>query len=234
MFIGHYGPSFACKAAKPVIPLWVLFLAVQLVDIVWSILVLLGIEKVRIVPGFTATNPLDLYYMPYTHSLPGAAFWSVSAAVIYRVIAPAQKWTAATIVGAAVFSHWILDLVVHRPDLALYDDSYKVGLGLWNYPATAFILEIALLFGGIALYLRTTEAKDAIGRYGMVVLGVVAVAAQAYVFFGPPPVSDAALAVTALALYFVFAAAVYWLEGKRTYTLKGHVSTAAAVNKAAP
>ena len=160
MFIGHYGPSFACKAAKPAIPLWVLFLAVQLVDIVWSILVLLGIEKVRIVPGFTATNPLDLYYMPYTHSLPGAALWSVGAAVVYRAVAPAQKWTAAAIVGAAVFSHWILDLVVHRPDLALYDDSYKVGLGLWNYPATAFILEIALLFGGIALYLRMTEAKD--------------------------------------------------------------------------
>ena len=81
MFIGHYGPSFACKAAKPAIPLWVLFLAVQFVDIVWSILVLLGIEKVRIVPGFTATNPLDLYYMPYTHSLPGAALWSAGAAV---------------------------------------------------------------------------------------------------------------------------------------------------------
>ena len=216
MFIGHYGPSFACKAAKPAIPLWVLFLAVQLVDIVWSVLVLFGIEKVRIVPGFTATNPLDLYYMPYTHSLPGATLWSVGAAIAYRIIVPAQKWSAAAIVGAAVFSHWILDLVVHRPDLALYDDSYKVGFGLWNYPATAFILEIALLFGGIALYLRMTEPKDSIGRYGMLVLGVVAVAAQAYVFFGPPPVSDTSLAFTALALYFVFAGAVYWLEGKRT------------------
>ena len=129
---------------------------------------------------------------------------------------PRKKWTGATIVGVAVFSHWILDLVVHRPDLALYDNSYKVGLGLWNYPATAFILEIALLFGGIALYLRTTEAKDAIGRYGMLVLGVVAVAAQAYVFFGPPPGSDTSLAFTALGLYFAFAATVYWLEGKRS------------------
>ena len=59
MFIGHYGPSFACKAWKPVVPLWVLFVAVQLVDIVWAVLVLLGIEKVRIVPGITATNPLS-------------------------------------------------------------------------------------------------------------------------------------------------------------------------------
>lgn len=216
MFIGHYGPSFACKTWKPVVPLWVLFVAVQLVDIVWAVLVLLGIEKVRIVPGITATNPFDLYYMPFTHSLPGAIFWSVGAAIVYRVVAPAQKWTAAAIVGSAVFSHWVLDLVVHRPDLPLYDDAYKVGFGLWNYPAIAFLLEIALLFGGIALYLRVTQPIDAIGRYGMTVLGLFAVALQAYVFFGPPPVSDTAFALTALVLYFVFAVLVYWLEGKRS------------------
>jgi hypothetical protein len=216
MFIGHYGPSFACKAWKPVVPLWVFFVAVQLVDIVWAVLVLLGIEKVRIVPGVTATNPFDLYYMPSTHSLPGAIFWSVGAAVVYRAVAPAQKWTAAAIVGGAVFSHWVLDLVVHRPDLPLYDDAYKVGFGLWNYPAIAFLLEIALLFGGIALYLRVTEPIDVIGRYGMTVLGLFAVALQAYVFFGPPPVSDTAFALTALVLYFAFAVLVYWLEGKRS------------------
>ena len=215
MFIGHYGPSFACKAWKPAIPLWVLFVAVQLVDIAWAVLVLLGIEKVRIVPGFTATNPFDLYYMPYTHSLPGAALWSVGAAVAYKAVWRTQNWTAAAIVGAAVFSHWILDLLVHRPDLALYDDAYKVGLGLWNYPAIAFALEIAFLFGGIALYLKTTEPKDAIGRYGFIILGLVAVVLQAYIFFGPPPASNAAFALTALGLYFGFAVAVYWLEGKR-------------------
>jgi membrane-bound metal-dependent hydrolase YbcI (DUF457 family) len=216
MFIGHYGPSFACKAWKPVVPLWVLFVAVQLVDIVWAVLVLLGIEKVRIVPGITATNPFDLYYMPFTHSLPGAIFWAVGAAAVYRAVAPAQKWTAAVIVGGAVFSHWVLDLVVHRPDLPLYDDAYKVGFGLWNYPAVAFLLEIALLFGGIAFYLRVTEPIDVIGRYGMTVLGLFAVVLQAYVFFGPPPVSDTAFALTALVLYFAFAVLVYWLEGKRS------------------
>jgi membrane-bound metal-dependent hydrolase YbcI (DUF457 family) len=216
MFIGHYGPSFACKAWKPVVPLWVLFVAVQLVDIVWAVLVLLGIEKVRIVPGITATNPFDLYYMPFTHSLPGAIFWAVGAAAVYRAVAPAQKWTAAVIVGGAVFSHWVLDLVVHRPDLPLYDDAYKVGFGLWNYPAIAFLLEIALLFGGIAFYLRVTEPIDVIGRYGMTVLGLFAVVLQAYVFFGPPPVSDTAFALTALVLYFAFAVLVYWLEGKRS------------------
>ena len=93
MFIGHYGPSFAAKAWKNPIPLWVLFLAVQLVDIFWSIFVILGIEKVRIVPGITATNPFDLYYMPYTHSLIAAVLWSAVAAVAYRFFSPG-RWMA--------------------------------------------------------------------------------------------------------------------------------------------
>jgi hypothetical protein len=85
MFVGHYGPSFAAKALKKSIPLWILFVAVQLVDVLWSIFVLLGIEKVRIVPGITATNPLDLYYMPYTHSRVGSLFWAIAAAIVYRI-----------------------------------------------------------------------------------------------------------------------------------------------------
>src|SRR5215510_11736839 len=135
MFVGHYGPSFAAKAAEKTIPLWLLFLAVQWLDVMWSIFVLLGIEKVRIVPGFTATNPLDLYFMPYTHSLVAALLWSAGAYGLCRLAARGAGQTSALIVAAAVFSHWILDLVVHVPDLPLYDDTVKVGFGLWNRPA---------------------------------------------------------------------------------------------------
>jgi hypothetical protein len=85
MFVGHYGPSFAVQALRPAIPLWLLFSAVQLVDVAWAVLVLLGVEKVRIVPGITASNPLDLYYMPYTHSLVAATLWSVAAGVLVRL-----------------------------------------------------------------------------------------------------------------------------------------------------
>ena len=85
MFVGHYGVSFAAKRADRTIPLWTLFLAVQLLDVIWAPLILLGVEKVRIVPGFTATNPLDLYYMPYTHSLVAALVWSVVGAIAYVV-----------------------------------------------------------------------------------------------------------------------------------------------------
>lgn len=220
MFIGHYGVSFAIKAREKSIPLWVLFIAVQFLDVFWGIFVLLGIERVRIVPGFTATNPLDLYYMPYTHSLLGALFWSVLGFGLYRFVTSVRgsigaKTMAAVFVGLAVFSHWILDLVVHSPDLALYDETYKMGLGLWNYPVIAFALEIAILFGGMFLYMRSTTAANAIGKYGMPVLGLILIAVQSIVFFGPPPSSPNAAAATALIAYFLFAAAAFWLERQR-------------------
>ncbi|HSE67523.1 MAG TPA: hypothetical protein VLB12_11080, partial [Gemmatimonadales bacterium] len=122
MFVGHYGVSFAAKRFAPTVSLATLFIAVQLLDVGWSLFVLLGIEKVRIVPGITATNPLDLYYMPYTHSLVAAVGWSVVAFLIYRFLASGSTTGSAVVVAAAVFSHWVLDFLVHRPDLPLFDD----------------------------------------------------------------------------------------------------------------
>ena len=215
MFVGHYGPSFAIKAMRPSIPLWLLFIAVQLVDVAWAVLVILGIEKVRIVPGITASNPLDLYYMPYTHSLVAAVLWAVAAVVLCKPCPGVRKWPTAAWVGGAVFSHWILDFLVHRPDLSLYDDTMKVGLGLWNYPAIALFLEALFLFGGMIVYLRGTRARNAIGRFGPPVFGILMLAIQGYIFFGPPPTSPGAAAITALVSYAVFAAVSEWLDRQR-------------------
>jgi membrane-bound metal-dependent hydrolase YbcI (DUF457 family) len=215
MFVGHYGPSFAAKAWNKTLPLWVLFLAVQLVDVLWAIFVLLGVEKVRIVPGITKTNALDLYYMPYTHSLVAAVVWSAVAGAAYLLRRRSRGLQGAGLVGAAVFSHWVLDWLVHRPDLPLYDDALKLGLGLWNFPAPAFLLEAALLFGGMGLYLRGTKPLARGGRFGMPVFGIVMLAIQGSVFFGPPPPSGQAAALMALFSYALFAAAAHWLERKR-------------------
>jgi len=217
MFIGHYGPSFAIKAIRPAIPLWLLFMAVQLVDVVWAVLVLLGIEKVRIVPGITASNPLDLYYMPYTHSLAAAVLWAVAAIVLCKFLPSVRTWSAAAWIGLAVLSHWVLDWLVHRPDLPLYDDTMKVGLGMWNYPAIALLLEALLLFGGMIMYLRRTNAINAIGRFGPPIFGILMLAIQCYVFFGPPPISPGAAAITALASYVAFAAVAQWLGRQRKH-----------------
>lgn len=211
MFVGHYGVSFAAKKVEQSIPLWVLFIAVQFLDVLWAPFVLLGIEKTRIVPGFTASNPFDLYYMPYTHSLVAAIFWSCAGGLAYQLVARPARRRVSVIIGLAVFSHWVLDFIVHRPDLPLYDNTAKVGLGLWNAPVLAFGLEAALLFGGIWLLLRGRLARS----YGTLVFGVLMVGIQAYVFFGPPPASDRAFAWTAIMAYAAFALAIWWLQDRR-------------------
>ena len=215
MFVGHYGVAFAVKTPRNKIPLWVLFVAVQLLDFLWAPFVLLGIEKVRFVPGITATNALDLYYMPYTHSLIGALFWSAVAFAIYKI-----GWrniasnSAALLVGFAVFSHWLLDLIVHRPDLAIYDDTIKVGFGLWNYRGIEFVLEIGILVFGAVLYLKRNGAITR--KVGIIIFVAMLVLIQtSNTFLRQPPSSDRAFAITALIFYTVFAVITFLLEKRR-------------------
>jgi len=215
MFVGHYGVAFAVKTERNKIPLWVLFVAVQLLDFLWAPFVLLGIEKVRFVPGITATNALDLYYMPYTHSLVGALFWSAVAFAIYKI-----GWrnvasnSAALLVGFAVFSHWLLDLIVHRPDLPIYDDTLKVGFGLWNYRGIEFVLEIGILLLGAVLYLKRNGAIAR--KIGIIIFVAALVLIQtSNTFLRRLPSSDLAFAVTALVFYTVFAVIAFLLEKRR-------------------
>src|SRR2546429_156572 len=155
MFVGHYSVAFAVRTEQNKIPLWVLFVAVQFLDYIWATLVLLGIEKLRVIKGFTAGSMLDSYFHPYSHSLIAAVLWSGVAGLCYKLLC---RWcgygytkSAALIIGAAVFSHWILDLIAHPRDLPIYDNTAKVGFGLWNYRDPEFAFEIALLAPGIAL-----------------------------------------------------------------------------------
>jgi hypothetical protein len=175
VFVGHYSVAFAAKSEKNKIPLWVLFIAVQFLDYIWATLVLLGIEKLRVIKGFTAGSMLDSYFHPYSHSLPAAILWSGVAAAVYKSLCTwlgsACTKSAALIVSLAVFSHWILDLVAHPRDLAIYDDTWKVGFGLWRYRDPEFALETALLAIGILLYLARNIVppirKAAIMAFGL-------------------------------------------------------------------
>jgi hypothetical protein len=208
MFVGHYGVSFAASRADRRLPLWLTFLSVQWVDVMWAIFVLTGVEKVRIVPGITATNPLDLYYMPFTHSLTASLGWSVLAALAFAWLKrPAGQWKSAALLGATVFSHWVLDFIVHRPDLPLYDNTAKVGLSLWNYPAPAFLLEAAILFAGLFFYWRCVPTRGR--KILLVVFGLFMLLIQASVFFGPPPSSSREIAMMALISYAAFAWGAY-------------------------
>ena len=219
MFVGHYGVSFAVQRMNRDVPLWVLFIAVQLLDVFWAPFILLGIENARIVPGITASNPLDLYYMPYTHSLVAAVIWSAAGYGLYRFWRGSAQsgHGAAALVGVAVFSHWILDVVVHRPDLPLFDDAAKVGLGLWNLPVLAFGLEAGLLFGGMAVFWRGRAGQ----KIGMTFFGIIMLSVQAFVFFGPPPSSADAAAITALLAYGIFATFVARWEARHPASSRG-------------
>lgn len=165
MFIGHYSAAFIAKRVAPAVPLPVYFIACQLIDLFWGGLVLFGVEKLRVIPNFTRSNGLDLYFMPYTHSLSSALIWSVAAALLFWLCTPtmAQRKRTAITIGIAVASHWILDLLVHIPDLPLWFNSMKVGLGWWNYRTFALLLELALLWGSVMLCMRMPGARR--GRY---------------------------------------------------------------------
>ena len=163
MFIGHYGVSLAARRYNSRLSLPVLFVAVQFLDVLFSLFVLAGIEKMRIVHGFTAFNPYDLFFMPYSHSLLGALLWSAVFAVGFLLVvargrASSPLFTLA-VLAAAVFSHFVLDVPVHTPDLPLGPGagSPKIGLGLWNHRAATIAAELAVLFAGGLIYLRGTR-----------------------------------------------------------------------------
>lgn len=203
MFIGHYGASFGARAAGPRIPLWVLFVAVQWMDFVWSALVLNGIEKVRIEPGYTQASPLVLYYMPYTHGIAGSLVLSVLFGGFVALFFKQRRWPVFFIAAGAVFSHWILDLLVHKPDLWIYDD-VKVGFGLWRWVWISLPLELFSLWAGAWIYARHVPAKRGGNVWLWLFVGAMSVV-QVYGDFGPAPASARNEAVTALAAYSVLA-----------------------------
>jgi hypothetical protein len=142
---------------------------------------LLGIEKLRVIKGFTAGSMLDSYFHPYSHSLITAILWSCVAGIVYEPICSCLGFvytkSAALIIGLAVFSHWILDLIAHPRDLAIYDNTWKVGFGLWNYRDPEFALEIGLLGLGILLYL-TRNVMPAIRKGAVIAFGAALVVIQ--------------------------------------------------------
>jgi hypothetical protein len=222
MFVGHYGVSFAGKKLAPRLSLGALFLAVQLLDILFAVFVLLGIEKLRIVPGFTKFNPYDLYWMPYSHSLLAALIWSALTTLVGLVALRHLRWSrdrriAAGVLGGAVFSHFLLDLPMHTPDLPLFLDgsSPKIGLGLWNHPALSLAAELLVLAAGVAIYLRATRAKNRGAAVRTAVFAGVLVALTLATPFFPVPPDDRAFAVQALVLYGALAALAQWIDRGR-------------------
>ena len=211
MFLAHFAAGFAAKPLAPRTSLGS-FLAAQFIDLLWPTLLALGIEHVRIEPGATRVVPLDFADYPVSHSLVAVIGWAVLVALIYRALRryPRGAW----VLGALVISHWLLDLVVHRPDLPLYPGSVKLGLGLWSSLPATLALELGLFGGGVWLYLRASRARDRIGRWALGALIVFLLGIYAANVFGPPPPDAAAIAWAGHAQWLLVAWA-YWIDAHR-------------------
>src|SRR6185437_12953537 len=213
MFLGHYAVALAAKRVAPRTSIGTLIFAAQWLDELWPILLLAGIEHVRIVPGFMAANPLDFVSYPFSHSLLMAIVWGVLLGVAYAAVR--RYATGAWIVGLAVVSHWVLDVVMHRPDLPLWPgSSTRLGLGLWNSIAASAAIELILLAIGLTIYLRATRARDWIGNWALAAMVGLLLVIYIGGFFGPPPKSEHTLSLTALALW-VFVPCGYWIDRHR-------------------
>ena len=215
MFVGHFALAFGAKKYTPQVSLGVLFLACQLADLLWPNLVLLGLERFEIDPGNTAMTPLSFVHYPYSHSLIALLVWGALFGALYSVLNRAGIKTAVIIAGL-VLSHWVLDVVTHRPDMPIaLGDSMRIGFGLWNYPVLAVITEMFIFAAGIWLYATHTEARDRVGSIALWALVVFLLIVYSANFFSPPPPSVDAVAWSAQAIWLVVAWG-YWVDRHRS------------------
>lgn len=208
MFIGHWAPALVAATHPRAPGLATLFVAGQLVDWGFFALLLAGEERMRIVPGITVMNPLDLYHMPYTHSLVGSAVWAAGFAALVWLWR--RDRIAAAIAAGVVLSHWLLDLLVHRPDLTIAGAPPKLGLGLWNHPWIAMPLELAMTFCALGWFVGRRPGPF----LPVAVIAIVLLALQAVNWFGP--VADEVTAATSLLAFFAYGLATLaaWWLGK--------------------
>lgn len=214
MFLGHYAVAFAAKKVTPKTSLGTLLLSAQFLDLLWPIFLLLSIEHVRIDPGNTAFTPLDFYNYPISHSLVTVLGWSLAFAVIYFIRRKNPK--AAWILGLGVFSHWLLDLISHRPDLPIAPDlQIYAGLGLWNSVAATVLVESVLFVSSLILYSRATTARDRTGVYAFwaFVIFIVLIYVGNIMSRQQPP-AETALMIGGLSQWLIIPWA-YWIDRHR-------------------
>lgn len=220
IFIGHFAVGLALKKVDKALSLGLLFFAVQLPDLIYGVTLLTGVEKIDIVAGPNPLTSAEYVFFPYSHSLVATLLWAGLVALII-LIAPLKsslpKSKTALVMATAVLSHFILDAIVHNPDIDLLGNgAYKVGLGLWNYPLVSYIVEAVLLVTGLWIYLGATKSKSSSRKYGMPILGAILLILNAINAFGSPSASVEYFGMTMLAVYVGTIVAAFWLDRKRS------------------
>jgi membrane-bound metal-dependent hydrolase YbcI (DUF457 family) len=220
MFLGHFGLALAAKRAAPRASLGTTVFAAQFLDLLWPLLLLAGVERVRIVPGLMEASALDFEHYPVTHSLLMAAVWALLVAGIYYAVR--RYRTGALVVGGLVLSHWLLDAPMHRPDLPLWPGSdVLVGGGLWHSLTATLFIEAGLLAAGAFVYTRTTRPLNRRGSWGLWAMIALLVVFFAGALFGPPPPDARTIAFSALALW-LFVPWAAWIDRNRALVRTQH------------
>jgi len=213
MFIGHFGAGFTGKKYESSASLGTYFMAAQWIDLIWPILLLMGIEKAEIKPGFTTVTPLEFTYYPLTHSLLGVIVWAVLFGMVYYLIKKNSR--TAIILALLVLSHWVLDLLVHIPDLPILPGySLKVGFGLWNSFGATVIIEGLIFTLGVFFYHKATKAKNKIGTYSFIGLFVFLITMYISNLVGPPPPSIKMISIVGNAQWLIVLWG-YWVDKNR-------------------
>jgi hypothetical protein len=218
MFIGHFGVALAAKKVAPGTSLGTLVLAAQFADLLWPILLLAGVEHVEIVPGITKVSPFDFTDYPISHSLLMLFVWSLLVGGIYYGVRRYRR--GAWVIAAAVISHWILDFIVHRPDLPLRPGGdARFGFGLWNSWPLSIAVEVIFFGSGLWIYFGATRARDNIGRYGFwFLMAFIFIGWISSLLAGPPP-DVRSLALGALLMWITVLWA-WWADKHRDLTLR--------------
>jgi membrane-bound metal-dependent hydrolase YbcI (DUF457 family) len=196
MFIGHLAVGFAAKRAAPRAGLAPLMAAPVLLDLLWPIFVLAGVEEVRIAPGRTAVTPLEFVSYPWSHSLAMAVAWGALFGAAY--LARTRYVAGAVAIALGVVSHWVLDFVSHAPDMPLWPGGPRYGLGLWRSVPGTLAVEVPLYAAGVALYALGTRPRRRLGAVSLWALVAFAALVHAANLLGPPPPSPRAVAIAAL------------------------------------
>lgn len=214
MFIGHFGVGLLAKKTIPKTSLGTLFLAVQFLDLLWPILLLLNIEQAVIKPGTGHAQPIEFTHYPISHSLAMVLVWAILFGFVYWLFKKNVK--AAVVLGLCVVSHWVLDLVVHLPDLPLYpgNNSPVFGLKLWNSFWGTLLIEGSIFISGLILYMRATVAKNKQGIFGLWILIGLLIISHTANLLGPPPPGMNAVA-WAGNLQWLFVILAYWVDRNR-------------------
>ena len=215
MLVGHLAVGFAAKRIEPRLSLGTTVLASMLPDLLWSGFMLAGIEHVEFKQAMGAGNYFAASGIAFSHSLLMDSVWAALLALAYFLLRryPRGAW----VLALAVLSHWVLDVIAHRPDMPLAPGVHQLlGLGLWTSIPATLIVEGGMWLAAIIVYVRATRPTNRAGIYVFWLVVALLTLAWYNNIAGPPPPNPSAAGISSLIFFSLIVAWAYWMNRLRT------------------